>query len=202
MTRQRSGAPHVRMGAAPETSPNQEADPKPQFTGSGNQAEPVTAGDDHPAWIQRLKPGKIRDDAVRWIQRLEHEQAEQDEIRDAVHRLIARATIVHGILPVGSPEFWAAPATVQLASIAVLGQEYLPEHPMKQAASGISGALDWRAEASRPSYAELQRRRSIPITPVRCQAPGCGRVHYLEHPLPDVYLCDHHPRTQRRGAAA
>jgi hypothetical protein len=158
---------------------------------SGQQQPPVTAGDGH----AHVDPA--------WIEQLERDQAEEAKIRDAVHRLIARATCVHGLLRVGSPEFWRAPATVQLASIAVWGQGYVPEHPVKQAAVATSGALNWRAGASRPSYAELQRLRSVPVTPVRCQDPGgCTRVHYVEHPIPEVVLCDRHPRTQRAGAVA
>jgi hypothetical protein len=184
-----AGGPPVRGTAATtKTRTHQVASPA-QVTAPGRQVEPVTAcgGRAHvnPAWVEQL----------------ERERVEDAKIRDAVCRLIARATCA--MLPVGSPEWWDAPAAVQLASVAVWGQEYAPESPMKQAARGISGALDWRAEASRPAHAELQRRRSVPVTPVRCQHPGgCSRVHYLEHPLQDVYLCDHHQHTQRAGAVA
>jgi len=86
------------------------------------------------------------------------------ELHAVVRRLIARATCVSGILRVGSDEWFDAPATAQLASVAYLGLQNLPEAtpPLKQASAAISGAIDWRAESSVPSLAELQRRRAKP----------------------------------------
>ena len=177
--------------AAEQTIRHHSAGPA-QGSPSGQEEPPVTAGDGH----AHVDPA--------WIEQRERERAEEAMLRDVVHRLIARATCVHGVLKPGSPEWYEAPATVQLASVAAwAGGQYLPETPIREASKAISGALDWRAEASKPSYAELQRRRAVPVTPVRCQHPnGCARVHYLEHPLPDVYWCSHHPHTQQRGAAA
>jgi hypothetical protein len=189
MNTKKSGGPPVRGATATtKTHPHHEVDPNTESTGPVGHGEPVTAGDGGYA---------------AWIGDLEREQAEDDKVRDAVHRLIARATcITGGVLPVGSPEWFAAPLAVQLASVAIVGQQYLPETPMRQASKAMSGALDWRAAAGRESFAELQRRRSTPITPVRCQDPGCGRVQYVEHPLPERFLCDRCERTQRAGAAA
>lgn len=86
-----------------------------------------------------------------------------DQLRDAVARLVARATCLTGLLVVGGDEWWAAPATVQLGCVAALGLDHLPQPaPLKQASLAISQALDWRAEADVPSYAELQRRRAQP----------------------------------------
>lgn len=86
-----------------------------------------------------------------------------DLLRDAVARLIARATCTSGTLVVGSDEWWAAPATVQLGCVAALGLDHIPPAaPDKQASVAISNAVDWAAEAEVPSYAELARRRAQP----------------------------------------
>jgi hypothetical protein len=186
------GAPPVRGSAATTTRPNQEAGPRPEFTAPGRPAELVTAGE-----------GCAYVDPV-WVEELARERAEDAKIRDAVCRLIARATCTTGgVLPVGSPEWWDAPAAVQLASVAVAGQEYVPETPEKAAAVAISGALNWRAETDRPPFTELALRRAIPVTPVRCQhQDGCRAALSVEHPLPERVLCTRHQPRHLRVVSA
>jgi hypothetical protein len=184
-----AGGPPVRGTAATtKTRTHQVASPA-QVTAPGRQVEPVTAcgGRAHvnPAWVEQL----------------ERERVEDAKIRDAVCRLIARATCA--MLPVGSPEWWDAPAAVQLASVAVAGQEYVPETPEKAAAVAISGALNWRAETDRPPFTELALRRAIPVTPVRCQhQDGCRAVLSVEHPLPERVLCTRHQPRHLRVVSA
>jgi hypothetical protein len=97
-----------------------------------------------------------------WADRVARDQAVEDERRDIVRRLFARATCATGVPMPFSPEWFAAPATVQITAVALLGQEYLPASPLKAASVAISTALSWRAEAQKPSFAELQRRRAQP----------------------------------------
>jgi hypothetical protein len=54
---------------------------------------------------------------------------------------------------------------------------------LKEAAVAISGMIDWRAEAEHYSYAELVRRRAVPVTPIYCQHDHCHAVVSVPHPL-------------------
>ncbi len=89
-------------------------------------------------------------------------ETSHDDLRDAVRRLLMRATCtVGGVAVVGSPEFWAAPAPAQLASVAVLGQDYIPENMptiadrTKAAAVAISEELKRQREMVRRRRDEI-----------------------------------------------
>jgi hypothetical protein len=63
---------------------------------------------------------------------------------------------------------------------------------LKQAATAISQGMPPAGD----SYDELQRLRSIPVTPLRCGQHGCRQVISVVHPLPDplvAYCSAHQP---------
>ncbi|MEU3622937.1 hypothetical protein BS329_39930 [Amycolatopsis coloradensis] len=72
---------------------------------------------------------------------------------------------------------------------------------MRQASGAVCAALDWRAFARVPTYAELERRRAEPVTPRRCGARDCRMVLSVPWPAPrhDVF-CSRHE--DDRSAAA
>lgn len=70
-----------------------------------------------------------------------------------------------GLPPIGSLAWQRAPwqvhvATLAAAGLAALLDDRVQHGALKQAAVGISLGLDWRAESSVPSHAELERRRA------------------------------------------
>jgi len=95
-----------------------------------------------------------------WADRRAREEAIEDGRREIIRRLFERATCATGVVDAFSPEWFALPATQQIACVALTGPQYLPEPPAKQASQAVSKALDWAAEAREPSFAELQRRRA------------------------------------------
>jgi hypothetical protein len=60
--------------------------------------------------------------------------------------------------------------------------EWHDRRALRQTSYAVAGGLDWRAVASAPTYAELERRRRL-TTETPCGA--CGRTVTLVHPLPD-----------------
>ena len=127
---------------------------------------------------------------------------DDDELRDAIYRLIQRATCATGMPIPGSREWWDAPVPAQLAAVAVLGQQYLYgiDHPLKEAAVSISTGLDWCSTAHHLVYETpevVAARRATPVTPARCTHGGCRAVISVAHPLPDLrrVRCSNHRDT-------
>lgn len=185
MKHSKSGAAPARAGAATTTTIHHRevADPgRIHCSASGlvrcsHSAAADETGDDDYVPDYRLDR--------EWAAQIAREQAKDDERRDIIRRLFDRAVCATGTPEPFTQEWFAASATVQLAAVALLGPQYLPEPPTKQASRAIAGALDWRAEADAPSFAELQRRRAAPVTPLRCVHPGCRAVVSVPHPLPE-----------------
>jgi hypothetical protein len=124
-------------------------------------------------------------------------------LRDAIRRLILRATCTTGFPEPGTAAWWAVPACAQLACVAVWGYPVDITPPNKRAATEISAALNWATVADQPSHAELVARRAVPVTPVRCSHLGCREVVSVQHPLPPdlgTVRCPRH--TNSTGVAA
>ncbi|MDQ3762221.1 MAG: hypothetical protein M3460_11200 [Actinomycetota bacterium] len=83
------------------------------------------------------------------------------DLRNAVRRLLERAVCTTGFLTVGSPEWWAAPAPAQLASVAVAGAEYvpadLPATADRTKAAAVAISEEWKRQR------EMVRRRKEAI---------------------------------------
>ncbi|MFC9251215.1 hypothetical protein [Amycolatopsis thailandensis] len=79
--------------------------------------------------------------------------------------------------------------------------EWTKRAAMRQASGAVCAALDWRAFARVPTYAELERRRAEPVTPRRCGARGCRMVLSVPWPASgrDVFCTRHE---DDRSAAA
>ena len=160
MTAQQKRRLPARKGAATTNRRHQAADSGPNSTtqplGCSTGDDGFTGDDDY------LPDGQLD---PKWADRVTREQAEEDQRRNIIHRLFARATCATcatGVVEVFTDEWFALPATQQIACAAVTGPQYLPEPPAKQVSRAISKGLDWCAEANEPSASELRRRRAEP----------------------------------------
>jgi hypothetical protein len=181
------GADPVRSNAATKTTSSHEEAGQHENTAPGERDAPITAGDD-----------------VALNVKADTSLPSEDDLRDAIRRLILRVTCnTGGVLQPGSREWWGASAVVQIASVAILGREYLPQIRLK---ADEPPTLRWPVDTGHPPFSELRRRRAVAATPMRCGERGCGGVVTVEHrgepdsPLPDartVRCLRHQPRHLR-----
>lgn len=115
---------------------------------------------------------------------------------DAIAPLIAdaRAEWDGRFPPIRSEEWLDAPDSVKVATLLTCGLAWLVADPhrvvrgaLKQVSDDIHGGNVefWRRTAAEGiPYRELERRRSAPVTPLRCTRNGCSTVLDVDHPLP------------------
>lgn len=88
-------------------------------------------------------------------------------------------------------------ASPHVAELLAEWDEWARRRDLSDSTAAISAALDWRAVATAPTYAELERRRAVPVVPLRCATRNCQTVLSVPYPAPpqDVHCPRHTTNT-------